>query len=61
MLANAGIVERTDPGAVEFPYDRVHVAFDRMAAGMQSLATADRGTRETCAALQQSKLGQFRA
>ena len=32
MLANAGIVERTDSGAVEFPYDRVHVEFDMMAA-----------------------------
>ena len=32
MLANAGIVERTDSGRVEFPYDRVHVEFDMMAA-----------------------------
>jgi predicted transcriptional regulator len=32
MLANAGIVERTDHGAMEFPYDRVHVEFDLMAA-----------------------------
>ncbi|MGH7979832.1 MAG: hypothetical protein ACREE6_10690 [Limisphaerales bacterium] len=32
MLANAGIVERTDSGAVEFPCDRVHVEFDMMAA-----------------------------
>ena len=32
MLANAGILERTDSGAVEFPYDRVHVEFDMMAA-----------------------------
>jgi predicted transcriptional regulator len=32
MLANAGIVERTESGAVEFPYDRVHVEFDMMAA-----------------------------
>jgi predicted transcriptional regulator len=32
MLANAGIVVRTDSGAVEFPYDRVHVEFDMMAA-----------------------------
>jgi predicted transcriptional regulator len=32
MLIRAGIVERTDSGAVEFPYDRVHVAFDMMAA-----------------------------
>lgn len=28
MLANAGILERTERGAVEFPYDRVHVEFD---------------------------------
>ena len=32
MLINAGIVERTQSGAVEFPYDRVHVEFDMMAA-----------------------------
>ncbi len=32
MLANAGILERTEKGAVEFPYDRVHVEFDMMAA-----------------------------
>jgi predicted transcriptional regulator len=30
MLASAGIVERTVSGAVEFPYDRVHVEFDMM-------------------------------
>lgn len=28
MLANAGIVERIESGAVEFPYERVHVEFD---------------------------------
>jgi predicted transcriptional regulator len=32
LLVNAGILERTDKGAVEFPYDRVHVEFDMMAA-----------------------------
>ncbi len=32
MLVNAGILERTQRGAVEFPYDRVHVEFDMMAA-----------------------------
>ena len=32
MLANTGVVQRTDSGAVEFPYDRVHVEFDIMAA-----------------------------
>ena len=32
MLANAGILERTERGAVQFPYDRVHVEFDMMAA-----------------------------
>jgi predicted transcriptional regulator len=32
LLANAGILDRTDSGGVEFPYDRVHVAFDLMAA-----------------------------
>ena len=32
LLANAGILERTEKGAVEFPYDRVHVEFDMMAA-----------------------------
>ncbi|HET9150026.1 MAG TPA: transcriptional regulator [Alphaproteobacteria bacterium] len=32
LLANAGIVERTESGAIEFPYDRVHVAFDVMVA-----------------------------
>lgn len=32
LLIDAGLVERTDEGAVEFPYDRVHVAFDMMAA-----------------------------
>jgi predicted transcriptional regulator len=31
MLANAGGLERTERGAVEFPYDRVHVAFDMTA------------------------------
>lgn len=30
MLANAGILERTERGSVEFPYDRVHVEFDMM-------------------------------
>ena len=30
MLANAGILERTERGAVEFSYDRVHVEFDMM-------------------------------
>jgi predicted transcriptional regulator len=32
MLVNAGILERTESGGVEFPYDRVHVEFDLMAA-----------------------------
>jgi predicted transcriptional regulator len=32
LLANAGILERTERGAVEFPYDRVHIEFDLMAA-----------------------------
>ena len=32
MLINAGIVERTASGKVEFPYDHVHVEFDMMAA-----------------------------
>jgi predicted transcriptional regulator len=32
LLLNAGILERTESGGVEFPYDRVHVAFDMMAA-----------------------------
>jgi predicted transcriptional regulator len=32
MLANTGVVDRTDSGAVEFRYDRVHVEFDIMAA-----------------------------
>jgi predicted transcriptional regulator len=32
LLINAGILERTERGAVEFPYDRVHVEFDMMAA-----------------------------
>ncbi len=32
LLANAGILERTENGAMEFPYDRVHVEFDFMAA-----------------------------
>ncbi len=32
MLANAGILQRTEKGAVEFSYDRVHVEFDMMAA-----------------------------
>jgi predicted transcriptional regulator len=32
MLANTGVVERTDGGAMEFLYDRVHVEFDIMAA-----------------------------
>ncbi|MBV8848892.1 MAG: transcriptional regulator [Methylobacteriaceae bacterium] len=32
MLANTGVVQRTDSGAVEFPYDRVHVEFDILAA-----------------------------
>jgi predicted transcriptional regulator len=31
-LVNAGILERTEKGAVEFPYDRVHVEFDMVAA-----------------------------
>jgi predicted transcriptional regulator len=32
QLLNAGILERTESGGVEFPYDRVHVAFDMVAA-----------------------------
>ena len=32
LLAGAGILERTESGGVEFPYDRVHVEFDMMAA-----------------------------
>jgi predicted transcriptional regulator len=32
LLINVGILDRTEKGAVEFPYDRVHVAFDMMAA-----------------------------
>jgi predicted transcriptional regulator len=32
LLVNAGILERTERGAVEFPYDRVHIEFDLMAA-----------------------------
>ena len=32
LLLDAGILERTKSGGVEFPYDRVHVEFDMMAA-----------------------------
>ena len=32
LLLGAGILERTERGGVEFPYDRVHVEFDLMAA-----------------------------
>lgn len=32
MLVKFGILERTESGNVEFPYDRVHVAFDMMTA-----------------------------
>jgi len=32
LLLGAGILERTARGGVEFPYDRVHVEFDMMAA-----------------------------
>jgi hypothetical protein len=32
LLLGAGILERTERGGVEFPYDRVHVEFDMMAA-----------------------------
>ena len=32
LLLGAGILERTESGGVEFPYDRVHVEFDMMAA-----------------------------
>jgi len=32
LLLGAGILERTVSGGVEFPYDRVHVEFDMMAA-----------------------------
>ena len=32
LLLGAGILERTETGRVEFPYDRVHVEFDMMAA-----------------------------
>ena len=32
LLLGAGILERTESGLVEFPYDRVRVEFDVMAA-----------------------------
>lgn len=32
LLLSAGILERTESGGVEFPYDRVHVEFDMVAA-----------------------------
>jgi predicted transcriptional regulator len=32
LLLGAGILDRTECGGVEFPYDRVHVEFDIMAA-----------------------------
>jgi predicted transcriptional regulator len=32
LLINTGIVERAAGGGVEFPYDRIHVEFDMMAA-----------------------------
>jgi predicted transcriptional regulator len=32
LLVNSGVLQRTEKGAVEFPYDRVHVEFDMMAA-----------------------------
>jgi predicted transcriptional regulator len=32
MLTKAGIVDRTAGGAVEFPYDQMHVEFDVRAA-----------------------------
>jgi predicted transcriptional regulator len=32
LLVNAGILERAEKGGVEFPYDRVHVEFDMLAA-----------------------------
>jgi predicted transcriptional regulator len=31
-LLNAGVLERTDDGAIEFPYDAVHVDFMLKAA-----------------------------
>ena len=32
LLLDAGILERSKRGGVEFPYGRVHVEFDMMAA-----------------------------
>jgi hypothetical protein len=32
LLLGAGILERPESGGVEFPYDRVHVEFDMIAA-----------------------------